>query len=260
MEGAALKITFKHTYDFVCGIGHFCGTATYLRRHCLRRASGPLDWNGEAPSGLVGQAELIRNDFKSFLKFENLTKLDHPEGEHDDMKNDYYRDEATGILLYHDFQAGVPLAETYPKARATYDRRIARFYRMVADSRHTLLVYHTRFEHLTDEKVMAALRILREKLGEKVDVLVIENVDGMEKVDAREPMPGAFYVRGFFNKWDIDWLIGDYPQLDKIYGSIPCRGKFSRRIGKLVAKITTSLHFSKEARRAARASLRGALS
>lgn len=243
---------FRKTYDFVAVIGHFCGTATYLRRHFLRRASGPLDWNGEAPSGLVGQAELIRDDFKSFMKIENLTKLDHPEGEHEDMKNDYYRDEATGILLYHDFQAGIPLAEAFPKARATYDRRISRFYQMTAESRRTLLVYHTRSEHLTDEKVMAALRILREKLGEKVDVLVIENVDGMEKVDAREPMPGAFYVRGFFNKWDVDWLIGDYHVLDKIYGAIPFRFKQIRRLQRVFIKFISNLHLTKAGRRAAR--------
>lgn len=243
---------FRKPYDFVAAIGHFCGTATYLRRHFLRRASGPLDWNGEAPSGLVGQAELIRDDFKSFLKLENLTKLPYLGDGHDDEKNDYYRDESTGILLYHDFQAGVPLAETYPKARATYDRRIARFYQMVAESRHTLLVYHTRSEHLTDEKVMAALLILREKLGEKVDVLVIENVDGMEKVDAREPMPGAYYVRGFFNKWDVDWLIGDYPVLDKIYGAIPFRFKQLRCLPPFFRKFLANLHITKAGRRTAR--------
>lgn len=243
---------FHKAYDFVAAIGHFCGTATYLRRHFLRRASGPLDWNGESPDGIVGQAKLIRDDFKSFLKLENLTKLPHLEGEHEDMKNDYYRDEATGILLYHDFKAGVPLAETFPTARATYDRRIARFYKMIAESHHTLLVYHTRSESLTDEKVMTALRILRERLGEKVDVLAIENVDNLATAEMREPMPGAFYVRGFFNKWDVDWLIGDYPVLDKIYGAIPFRFKQLRRLHRVWKKFISNLHLTKAGRRAAR--------
>lgn len=254
-----MKITFKNKYDFVCGIGHYCGTATYLKRHFLRRASGPFDWIGESPAGLLKSAELIATDFRDFMLRDNLVLLDHPAGEHDDMKNDYYRDEGTGILLYHDFPAGKSLDETYAQVRAKYDRRIARFYEL-ARAGATLLIFQTYTTKPSNEEMKSALAMLRGKLGPKVDLLVLQNDSTRGKLEFEEIESGLYSVRGHFHRPDIHWLIGDYPQLDKIYGSIPCRGKFSRRIGKLVAKIITSLHFSKEARRAARARLRGGAS
>lgn len=251
-----MKTTFKHTYDFVCGIGHYCGTATYLKRHFLRRASGPFDWIGESPAGLLKSAELIATDFRDFMLRDNLVLLDHPAGEHDDMKNDYYRDEGTGILTYHDFPFGKSLDETYPQVRAKYDRRIARFYEL-ARAGATLLIFQTHTTKPTDDEMKRALAMLREKLGQKVDLLVLQNDAEREELDFEEIESGLYSVRGPFHRPDIHWLIGDYPHLDKIYGAIPCRGKLARRIGKIVAQITTSLHFSKEARRAARARMRG---
>lgn len=243
---------FPNKYDLVCSMGHFCGTATYLKRHHLRRASGPLDWIGGAPSGLTGLAKLICEDFKGFLEFASLTKLEHEIGEHADMRNENCRDEKTGILLFHDFAYGVPLSETFPEVRRTYDRRIARFYRMISEARKTLLVWHTRYFHTDVEEIKAALAMLRAKLGDGIDILAIENVEEMPSPAFREVAPGAYYAKGYFNRTDIDWMLGDVPVLDRLYGAIPFRHKRLRLLYRELCKILASLHFSREARHLAR--------
>lgn len=243
---------FPNKYDFVCSAGHFCGTASYLKRHHLRQASGPLDWNGESPSGLPGIVDIICTDFRDFLRFESLTKLEHPVGEHEDMKNEYYRDGGTGNLFYHDFAYGVPLAETYPEVRRTYDRRIARFYSMVAAARRTLLVFHTRIARVNPEQVVTALSRLRGRLGTHTDLLVIEHEATMPVPTFCEVAEGAYYAKGNFNRTEIDWLLGDYPVLDRLYGAIPFRHKRLRLLYRELCKILASLHFSREARHLAR--------
>ena len=243
---------FPNTYDFVCSMGHYCGTASYLRRHHLRRASGPLDWNGESPAGLPGTVEIICTDFKDFLRFENLTKLEHPTGEHDDMSNEYCRDEGTGNVFYHDFAYGVPLSETYPEVRRTYDRRIARFYGMVSAARRTLLIFHTIHDHPGPEGTVQALSRLRGRLGDRVDLLVIEHEEGAASPAFREVTPGAYYAKGHFFRAEVHWLLGDHTVLDRLYGAIPLRHKRLLRLKRMLGRLFASLHLSREARHRAR--------
>ena len=251
-----MKVAFRHKYDFVCGIGHYCATATYLKRHFLRAASGPLDWIGESPDGLMRSVELIATDFGHFLQERDLILLEHPKGEHDDMENDYYCDVATGMLVYHEFAAGKPLAETLPTVRAKYERRIARFY-WSAQAGRTLLVFQTHSSHPVEADLFEAIRRLREKLGEQTDLLVIEDVKGQAQLTFMELGDGLYRVQGHFHRPEIHWLIGDYPALDKIYGAIPYRGKLRLRFRKTFGKIVSSFHFSKEARCRARAKFQG---
>ena len=251
-----MKVAFRHPYDFVCGIGHYCATATYLKRHFLRAASGPLDWIGESPEGLRKSVELIATDFKDFLRECNLVLLDHPAGAHDDLENDYYRDTATGMLVYHEFAAGEPLSETFPAVRSKYDRRIARFYRL-AQSGRTLLVFQTYTSHPAEVDLLEAIRRLRERLGEQTDLLVIESIANQEQPTFEELEAGLYLARGNFHRPEIHWLIGDYPILDRVYSAIPYRGKLRLRFRKAFGKIVSSFHFSKEARHRARAKFQG---
>ena len=222
----------RTVYDFVCSIGHYCGAAMYLRRHCLRSMSSPLDWIGEDPGGLANHVDLVCRDFAGFMERENLTRLENPRTPVDDLVHDYYRDEGTGVLLYHDFPSDVPLDASYPRVREKFDRRIARFYATVAASRRALLVYHTRSERLDDAAVTDAAARLRAKLGEGVDLLVVESVPGMEGLDVRELAPGVDYARGWFFRPERHHVLGDIPLSDRVYGRIRCRGQFLRRIQK----------------------------
>lgn len=223
-------------YDFVSSIGHYCGAAMYMRRHCLRSMSGPLDWVGEDPGGLANHVDIICREFRGFMDKVNLISLVNPRSGHDDLGCDYYRDEGTGMVVYHDFPTGVSLDESYGGIRAKYDRRIARFYETVADSRHVLLVYHTRFETLDEAKVSAAASDLRAKLGGHVDLLVLESVTKMPDLSVRELSPGVTYARGWFFRPELHWVLGDIGLCDRVYGRIRCKGQLKRRMQKRFRK------------------------
>ena len=223
-------------YDFVSSIGHYCGAAMYMRRHCLRSMSGPLDWVGEDPGGLANHVDIICRDFSGFLERARLELLVNPRSEHDDLACDYYRDEGTGMLVYHDFPTGVPLDESYEGVRAKFDRRIRRFYETVAAARHVLLIFQTKTQKLAEPEVASAAARLREKLGSHVDLLVIESVPGMAGLDVRELSPGVDYARGWLFRPEKHWVLGDRDLSDRVYSRIRCRGRLKRRMQKRFRK------------------------
>lgn len=220
----------KIRYDSVFAIGHYCGTAMYMIRHGLRAMSGPLDWIGGDPNGFANHVNLICRDFAGFMPIDRLVPVPNRHGPDDDPVHDYYRDDATKMLIYHDFPAGVPPAESYAEVRARFDRRIARFYATVRAARHALLIYHTIWESLDAAAVAEAARRLREKLGAGVDLLVIEHVKDATEVEERELSPGVDYVRGPFFRPETHIVLGDRALGDRIYGRIRCRGRLRRRI------------------------------
>ena len=223
-------------YDFVSSIGHYCGAAMYMRRHCLRSMSGPLDWVGEDPGGLANHVDIICRDFRGFMDKANLIPLVNPRTAIDDLANDYYRDGGTGILTYHDFPTGVSLDESYGNVRARFDRRIRRFYETVAAARHVLLIFQTKTQKLTEPEVASAAARLREKLGSHVDLLVVESVPGMAGLDVQELSPGVDYARGWLFRPEKHWIMGDRDLYDRIYSRIRCKGRLKRRMQKRFRK------------------------
>ena len=242
-----MRIPFEGTYDFVCGIGHYCVTASYLKRHCLRMVSGPFDWHAQEKDALLPNVKLIETDFRGFLKQESLVKFDKSSDEINNTDKDFYRDSETGISFYHDFPRGVDLKDSYPAVRAKYERRIARFYERAKTGR-TLLIYHTRTDQVSDEVLIEALARLRQKLSTQVDLLVIQWDRTREDVGWDRVADGGYRARGPLFAEDVRNLLGNTKLCDRIYGAIPFRGKWRQRLRRLVLKLKRSLRLSREAR------------
>lgn len=243
-------------YDRVCSFGHYCVTAFYLKRHYLRSSSGPFDWCAQDGGGLADYVRLVCTDFDGFLRRESLEPMVNARSSQDDLDCDYYRNRETGFMFLHDFPVGIPLDESYGEIRAKYDRRIERFYRQARSGR-TLLVFQTRMSSPVPAEIVRAIGDLRGKMGDGVDLLVVEDVPDMEGLSFAEPAPGAYHVRCRYFRPEIDWRLGDSSVCDRIYGAIRCKGKFRIWARKRWLKLRAAFHLTSERRRAARKALLG---
>ena len=126
-------------YDFIFGIGRACACSQALRKAGLQLLSLPWDWLVVHP--LNGRRELpvrldiMESGFADWLREEDLEFVSPIAA----TGKDQYRNRRYGIAHPHDFPLGVPLHESYPAAKAKYDRRVARFKRLMAESRTRVL-------------------------------------------------------------------------------------------------------------------------
>lgn len=204
----------------------------YLKRWHIRTASLPFDWIGREPNGLAVAVRLICDGFKGFLEKEALEPRPNRHRPNiDDRETDYYLDRGTGMLVYHDFPAGVPLDESYPSVRAKYDRRIARMYRMLDGAKRVLLVYHTPMEHPSDEEMGRQLGQMRARFpGKRIDLLVIEEAAGLGGVEIGSPADGICHVRCCLYAQKTDRVMGDLAVGDRVYSMIRCKGMWWNRL------------------------------
>lgn len=219
-------------YDFVCSIGHTCATAVYLKRHALRTCSSPLDWVGAGPNGFLVHTGVITEGFSHFLRKESLRLgANHLVEGSDDMNHDYYTDAATGMQVIHDFPIGVSFEQAYPEIRAKYDRRIQRFYATIESSRRVLMVFQTAQDHVSDDEIASRLTEIRRRFPKTaVDLLFIESVSGMDGIVQTEPVAGAWHLKGWFYKPEIDRVMGDLKLCDQVYSSILGKGQAWRKL------------------------------
>ena len=73
-------------YDNCFSLGWFCGTASALSKLGLRTRSGPFDWYFLDYWAVLN---IIENDFRDFMKKENLELIDGWEGAFKDKKYDF---------------------------------------------------------------------------------------------------------------------------------------------------------------------------
>ena len=114
----------KKRFINVVSLGDFCGPAQELERIGYRSFSMPFDWLVTADWGKVVQ--LIYSHFEGFLDEKNLVQ-------EVDVNPKYYYDKEFKIHFYHDFVAEKSLSEQLPKVKRKYQRRIDRFYQVIAE-------------------------------------------------------------------------------------------------------------------------------
>jgi len=148
-------------YDFIFSLGFACGASQSLRAAGLQFASYPLDWIGTP--GLSASVDVVLSDFAHWLDVDALRLIDvcHGPG----FGTRCYLNEKTRIGFCHEFPDTKPFSEGYPGVKATYDRRIARFFDRMKESRRILAVYAERptTPRLTDEELERELNRLRER-------------------------------------------------------------------------------------------------
>lgn len=242
----------ENVYDLVCPIGQFCGTAKYLKRFYLRKMSMPFDWVSGINVGLDGYVNVIKTDFADFFQRDSLV-YNGPFGQ----DRDGYQDARTGFLYLHDMVRGVSFEEAYRLARTKYDRRIARFYHRVNEAVRVLFVHVARTRIPNSDLLHKSILELREKFPQAhVDLLVLEQTDGVRDVSWAEPESSVFVAKGDFYSDPNEWLWGNQEVCDQVYSKIRMHGKLRvylhRRLAKLRVRLVGMFHITSEGRRAAR--------
>ena len=129
-------------YDFIFSVGRACACSQSLRRAGLQLLSLPWDWltinpKPEGPD-LPIRLHIMETGFSDWLQKDDLVFVSH----HAENGKDQYRNTRYSIVLPHDFPRDVPLDESYPAVKEKYDRRTARFKRLVAEARSSVLAVY----------------------------------------------------------------------------------------------------------------------
>ena len=154
----------------------------------MQYSSFPFDWITirDRPSDIRFRADVVCDDFRDWFNGDYFEfaggKPWHPK--------DFYRNTKTGIIFNHEFPKGVPFAESFPPAKARYDRRIARFFRCIGESKRVLAVRLDRPDQeypTSEDDCRYARRRLSEKFpGVRFDVLLLSCEPGLPYERRRE--------------------------------------------------------------------------
>ena len=129
-------------YDFIFGIGRACACSQSLRLAGLQLLSLPWDWLALNPktggSDLPTRLAIMESGFADWMREEDLEFVSH----YADNGKDQYKNRRYDIVHPHDFPRDVPLHESYPAVKAKYDRRVARFKRLMAEAKGCVLAVY----------------------------------------------------------------------------------------------------------------------
>ena len=172
---------FDTKFDLVVSIGEDCACSSYLRRCKLQDFSYPFDWLTKA--AFSTRINLILNNFADFLDKENMYQLEKPKTNDVDKNCDYWADKKYNFYFYHDFLAGVPFEEAYPKVKTKFARRIARLYKRINYSKNILFVWWSRNKHQDIELLKTYYKKLSQKFSSSsIYLLLIEFSEKEENI------------------------------------------------------------------------------
>lgn len=178
----------RTNYDFIFSIGSACSCTQVLRAAGLQHLSFPFDWITirDRPADIRFRADLIADDFRDWFAKETFAFLPSP----DWHLRDFYRNTRIGITFNHDFPKGVPFEESYPVAKARYDRRIARLFGCIRSSQRVLVVRLDRPDQEYPTTVEDC-RYVRDRLsakfpGVRFDVVLLTCEPGIAFADRRD--------------------------------------------------------------------------
>ncbi len=103
-------------------LGYFCSIAMDLEKLGLGAESSPFDW---VISNFEGVISAISNNFRDFLKYEELAQSRENKSIYKNVKYD--------IEFFHDFDKYESLEMQLPGIQEKYARRIARFYKSISE-------------------------------------------------------------------------------------------------------------------------------
>ena len=129
--------------NIVISLGGCCKTADYIRQYKFNTWAYPFDW---ALTSFDSVYRTIKNDFKDFLKKENLIDLRFWNRKlkisqsHIDWGAQWVYDKKYDFESVHDFKSGISIDEQLAGVQAKYARRIDRFYRALNSGKPVYLV------------------------------------------------------------------------------------------------------------------------
>lgn len=186
-------------YDFIFSIGEACSCTQILRHLGLQNASYPFDWL--FGSTFIGRCKILTEEFKDFIRKEDL-EYSHEERS---LKCNAYYNKLNDIVFNHDFLKSLDFEDAYPLVKEKYDRRIRRLLEKIKNSNSVLAVYleipTTNHVEVTNEEILQGYSILKEKFGDKINLLYIKNSKCETKIER-------------FENDKIIKVIGDYKKID----------------------------------------------
>lgn len=179
-------------YDFAFSLGAACLCTETLRSAGLQFASFPLDWT-RGGGGIRERADLLVGGFKGWFEEKDFEPIENP----DAFGHDPYRNVATGMIFPHEFDKGVPLAESFPAVRAKNDRRVRRLNERISSARNVLAVWITDPQSsdrpLREEDIRYALARLSERYpSARFELAAIDFAKGVP-FESREERRGVGY-------------------------------------------------------------------
>lgn len=153
----------KKRYDIIIPFGYRCYSTLKLRASKKQFESFPFDWLMHGRLDVV--VPIVKEHFSNFLKRENLENL---------YGKDYHEhlDHSNGIIFMHDFDTDDTDA-CFPKVRARYDRRIARFYERINEARNTLLLHYSDYDIGDEELQQLYLELSDSFPGKNIDLAYV---------------------------------------------------------------------------------------
>ena len=160
-------------YDFIFSIGEACSCTQVLRQLGLQDASYPFDWL--FGNTFIGRCKILSEEFKDFIRKEDLEFF----REEKSIKCNAYHNKLNDIVFNHDFLKSINFEEAYTIVREKYDRRIKRLLNKIQNSNSVLVVYMeiptTNHVEVPNEEILQGYSILKEKFGDKINLLYIKN-------------------------------------------------------------------------------------
>ncbi len=189
-----MAIKCSHVYS----LGSTCRSTDYLKMAGLRLKSGPFDWIGNGKS-VQNVLRWCMTDFKGFFEKKDLERMDHELGP---RRTYWYRNKATGFVTAHDFVYGRPFDEMYEEVRDRLYRRLHRLLEALKGDELVVLSWLQRdipfkMDEFNTQETVDALRALREKYGNHIDLLCFVRDQSVEigKPRVEIPLEGLRVVR-----------------------------------------------------------------
>ena len=165
-------------YDYVITLGEKCFTAQAIYQMNLRKTSGPFDWLDcfSSGAGLKRRLEIILNHFDGFWDKNLLVPV--WEG---DVRN--IRNIKTNILFRHEIATDESIDENFQKIAEKYDRRIKRFFDILASGKRVLLVYAASlYENSDTNDTLEKVKQIQQKFNNpNIDILVVDSNKELNK-------------------------------------------------------------------------------
>lgn len=154
-------------YEHIISLGYFCSTAQEIERIGLRDCSSPFDWLISSDFHMV--IDLIKNNFKDFLKMEHLYQSrENPS---------YYCNVKYQIWFYHDFNGYESLQKQLPLLQAKYKRRVENFYKNITEPTLFIRYISNEDELSFIENNMEKIDLILKEFNSRNEILYVSNND-----------------------------------------------------------------------------------
>lgn len=212
----------KKKFNLILSLGGSCFAAHNIQYRNLRYCSMPFDWffiRSEVP--IIRLAECFKNDFKDFMKQENLVELVGDERGDDNNGHYQYKDTYSEYRTIHAFNKPATDNNEYKRVKKVIDKRINRMYKLLQKSKSVMLVLDSRCD-VHFETLLNLKNIIKEKFNiEHIEIHHIQFGANENMNDCNDDIY-MYKVARNLNNYDIsktnyEWNFLDDIELESLF-------------------------------------------